>query len=116
MWGTVLTTLVIFLILLVVTRAAGFFRGRWSVAGAETSGTQDVGTSAAIGISSGIAVLILLFLLYLGLTRWDWAGSPVGGAHPVTTPVPISRPASRPANPTAPSAATTASPSASPSR
>ncbi len=112
MWGIVLTAAVIFLILVVVTRAAGYFRGQWSVADTEASGTEDVGASAAIGISSGVTVLILLFLLYLGVTRWDWAGSPVGGAHTVTTPAPVSGPA----NPVAPTASPASSPSASPSK
>ena len=112
MWGLVLTAAVIFLILVVVTRAAGYFRGQWSVADTGATGTDDVGASAAIGISSGVTVLILLFLLYLGLSRWDWAGSPVGGTHPVSTPAPVTSPA----NPVVQSASPGSSPSAKPSK
>ena len=83
---------VIFLILFVVTRVAGYYRGQLSVADAETSGEQSVGASAAIGVSAGITVLVLLLLLYLGITRWDWAGQPIGGVHTVSTPAPISSP------------------------
>lgn len=93
MWGTVLIAAVVFLVLFVVTRVAGYYRGQMSVADTERGVEETVGTSAAIGISSGITVLILLFLLYLGITRWDWAGSPIGGVHAVSTPAPISSPA-----------------------
>jgi hypothetical protein len=94
MWGTVLIAAVIFLILFVVTRVAAYYRGRLSVADTEATAEQSVGTSAAIGISSGVTVLILLLLLYLGITRWDWAGSPLGGGvHAVSTPAPIGTPA-----------------------
>jgi hypothetical protein len=91
--GTVLMVLVIFGILLLVTQAAGYYRGRWSVADSRASGGDDVMVSAAVGIGSGAVVLLLLFLLYLGLTRWDWAGNPIGGGNPVTTPAPITSPA-----------------------
>lgn len=113
MWGTLLIAAVIFLILFVVTRAAGYYRGQLSVADTETTTEESVGTSAAIGISSGVTVLILLFLLYLGITRWDWAGNPIGGGvHAVSTPAPISSPA----NPvvSSPSPIASASPKTSP--
>jgi hypothetical protein len=106
MWGTLLTAAVIFGILLVVTRAAGYYRGRWSVADSTVTGGDDVAVSAAIGIGSGVVVLMLLLLLYLGVTRWDWTGHPVGGVHTISTPVPIGSPA----NPV-PSASAAASPS-----
>ena len=101
---------VIFLILFVVTRSAGYFRGQWSVADSERSGTEDVKTSAAIGVTSGVTVLIFLVLLYAGITRWDWAGHPVGGVHAVSTPAPVATPA----NPVVP--ATTPGAAASPSK
>lgn len=108
MWGTVLTAAVIFGILFVVTRAAGYYRRRWSVADSTVTGGDDVAVSAAIGVGSGVVVLLLLLLLYLGVTRWDWAGNPVGGTNTVATPAPISSPA----NPALPSAGAGASPSA----
>ncbi len=109
MWGTLLTVAVIFGILFVVTRAAGYYRRRWSVADSTVTGGDDVTVSAAIGIGSGLVVLVLLLLLYLGVTRWDWAGHPVGGVHTISTPAPIASPA----NPgTVPSASAAASPSA----
>jgi hypothetical protein len=92
MWGTVLTAAVIFVILFVVTRAAGYYRGRWSVADSDVSGGSDVAVSAAVGIGSGVVVLLLLLLLYLGITRWDWTGHPIGGVHTVATPAPIASP------------------------
>ena len=108
MWGTLLMVAVIFLILFVVTRVAGYYRGQLSVADAETSGEQSVGTSAAIGAGAGITVLILLLVLYLGITRWDWAGQPIGGVHSVSTPAPLSSPGSQ----VVPSSSPGASPSA----
>src|SRR4051794_24285698 len=107
MWGTLLTAAVIFGILFVVTRAAGYYRRRWSVADSTLSGGDDVGVSAAIGIGSGVVVLLLLLVLYLGVTRWNWAGQPVGGVHTISTPAPIASPA----NPVLPSAGAAASPS-----
>ena len=92
MWGTVLTAIVIFGILFVVTRAAGYYRRRWSVADSEATGGDDVTVPAAIGVGSGLVVLLLLLILYLGVTRWDWAGHPIGGGHAVSTPAPISSP------------------------
>ena len=92
---------VVFMILFLVTRAAGYYRGRWSVAESDVSGGSDVAVSAAVGIGSGAAVLFLLVMLYLGLTRWDWAGHPIGGVHTVATPAPIASPA----NPALPGAA-----------
>lgn len=91
--GTVITALVVFLILVLVTRAAGYYRRRWSVAGSASSDGDDVVVSAAVGLGSGLVVLLLLIVLYLGLTRWDWVGQPGGGGHPVITPAPIASPA-----------------------
>jgi len=108
MWGTVLTAAVIFGILFVVSRAAGYYRRRWSVADSEVTGGDDVAVSAAIGIGSGLVVLVLLLVLYLGVTKWDWAGHPVGGVHTVTTPAPLSSPGSQ----VVPSASAAPSPSA----
>ena len=111
MWGTVLTVAVVFGILFVVTRAAGYYRRRWSVADSTVTGGDDVTVSAAIGIGSGVVVLLLLLLLYLGVTRWDWAGQPIGGSgHTVATPAPLSSPGSNTV--VAPSASAAASPSA----
>ncbi len=108
MWGTVLAAAVIFGILFIVTRVAGYYRRRWSVADSTVTGGDDVTVTAAIGVGSGLVVLALLLLLYLGVTRWDWTGHPVGGVHTISTPAPISSPA----NPiVAPSASAGASPS-----
>ena len=93
MWGTVVIAAIIFVILFVVTRVAGYYRGQMSVADTATTTEATVGNSAAIGVSAGVTVLVLLFLLYMGITRWDWAGSPIGGVHSVATPAPISSPA-----------------------
>ncbi len=90
MWGTALLALIVFLILLVVTRAAVFYRGRWSVAEGFGAAGESPAAPAVVGVASGVAVLLLLLVLYLGITRWDWAnGSMAGGATlrpPVTSP------------------------------
>ena len=86
--------LIVFLVLLLVTQAAGYYRSRWSVADSEVSGGGDVAASATVGVGAGMAVLVLLLVLYLGITQWGWAGQP----HPVSpatisTPAPIASPA-----------------------
>jgi hypothetical protein len=108
MWGTVLIAAVVFVILFVVSRAAGYYRRQLSVVDADTGGQEDVATSAAVGIGAGVAVLLLLLVLYMGVTRWDWAGQPIGGVHSVSTPAPIGASP----NPVVPSTSPGASPSA----
>jgi hypothetical protein len=108
--GTVVTVVVVFLILVLVGQAAGYYRRRFSVADSTVSEGGDVAVSAAVGVGSGIAVLLLLLVLYLGLTQWDWLGRPGAGVpHVVVTAAPISSPAN-PGGPMVPSPSTKTSP------
>ena len=85
--GTFLATLVVFLLFVVISQSAGYYRSRWRVAGAEGEAVQDTRVSAAIGVGSGLMVLLLVLLLFFGLTRWQWFGTPSRSATPtVTTP------------------------------
>ncbi len=83
--------IIVFLILLLVTQAAGYYRRRWSVADSQVSGESSVAASAAVGMGAGIVVLLLLFVLYMGITQWNWAGRPNPGGH-LSNPAPISTP------------------------
>jgi hypothetical protein len=85
--GMFLATVVVFLLFVVVSQSMGYLRSRWRVAGTEGEAGTSVRTSAAVGIASGLAVLILLFLLFLGFTRWQWFGPPPSHQNtPVFTP------------------------------
>lgn len=83
--GTVLAVAIVFVILFVVTRSVGYYRGSFSVAGTEAS-TGAPGRSAAVGAGSGLLVVVLLVLLYTGITRWEWFGQPAPRAPVVVTP------------------------------
>jgi hypothetical protein len=88
--GMILATIVVFLVFVVITQSASYLRTRWRVAGAEGEGSAQVRTSAAVGIASGLVVLVLPFMLYLGVTRWEWFGSsPARSSTPTfATPAP----------------------------
>jgi hypothetical protein len=77
--GTVLAVIVGFVILALVTRSAGYYRSRLSVADSEVGGSGGVAASAAVGVGAGVLVLILLLVLYLGITRWEWLGQVLPG-------------------------------------
>jgi hypothetical protein len=81
--GTFLATVVVFLLFVVISQSAGYYRSRLRVAGAEGEAGHDGRVSAAVGIGSGLMVLSLLVVLFLGFTRWHWFGSP---SPPTTTP------------------------------
>ena len=83
--------IIVFLILLLVTQAAGYYRGRWSVADTTVSGESSVAASASVGVGAGIVVLLLLFVLYMGITQWNWAGRPNPGrlSNPATISTPV---------------------------
>ncbi len=86
MIGTVFAVAIVFAILLVATRSLGYYRGRFSVAGADSSSDADIRRSAAVGAGSGLVVLALVALLYVGVTRWDWFGQPAPKQPAVLTP------------------------------
>ncbi len=115
MIGTVVAIAIVFAILLIVTRAVAYYRGEFSVVGAERSRETGVGQPAAVGAGAGLIVLVLLALLYVGVTRWEWFGATAPRPAPVSVPAKESPPpvlGGIGATPSAPPAG--ASPSASP--
>ena len=108
--GMLIAIVVIFAILVLLTRAFGLVRGqRLGVADVETATERDV-QPAALGAAMGVVALILIAILYLGITQWQWLGrpNPSGGAPASVTAAPgVSAPpvvgASPPAGQTAPS-------------
>lgn len=113
MIGTLLAVVIVFFILFVSTRAIGYYRGSFSVVDAESSGTGSVGQSALVGAGAGVVVLVLIGLLYLGITRLDWFGAPQPKAAPVVVQKAQPSPALGGVG-TSPSAGATASPSGVP--
>ncbi len=113
MIGTVLAVAIVFVILFVVTRSIGYYRGSFSVVGAETSEGAP-GRSAAVGAGSGLVVLVLLILLYTGVTQWEWFGRPAPKSTVVVTPVKESPAPGLAAGASPAPGAAPASPSASP--
>jgi hypothetical protein len=111
--GTLLAVVIVFLILYLVSQSAGYYRRRLSVAGTETGGTDDVRSSALTGAAAGALALVLLFLLYLGITRWEWLGHPTVSIAPAPSVAPLSSPVNQGVGAPSPS---TASPAASPSK
>lgn len=111
--GTVLAVVLVFLILLLVTRSAGYYRTRFSLADSEVGGSESVAGSAAVGAGAGLIVLALLLLLYFGITRWDW----LGHVSPQNAPLPSPASVASPVNPgvgISPGSTPSASPSAKP--
>ena len=85
--GTFLATVVVFLLFVVISQSAGYYRSRWRVADAEGESVQDTRMSAAVGVGSGLIVLLLLLLLFFGFTRWQWFGMPSRSTTPtIATP------------------------------
>ncbi len=116
MIGTLIAIAIVFAILFVVSQSLGYYRGRLSVADTETTSGADVRQSAVLGASAGIIVLLLLALLYVGVTRWDWFGRPAPKPA-VTAPIKDSPPPVLGGVGTTPSVPPAgASPSASPSK
>lgn len=72
-----LAAAIVFVILVVLTRSIGYYRGTYSVVGTERGGGEaEVRRSAAVGAGAGLIVLLLIVLLYVGITRWGWFGQP----------------------------------------
>jgi len=90
--GTLLAVVIAFLVLLLVTQSASYYRRRLSVVDSEVGGSQSVAASAAIGVGSGLVVLAHLLLLYLGITRWAWLGHVSPGSAPAPNPASIASP------------------------
>lgn len=105
---------IVFAILFVLMQSMGYYRGRFSVADAETGAAAW--RPAAIGAGAGLVVLLLSALLYVGVTQWEWFGRPAPRAPVVAVPAKESPPAVLGGVGTTPSPApANASPSASPS-
>jgi hypothetical protein len=86
--------MVVFVILVVASRSLGYLRSRrLSVADSEVSAGNDVRRAAALGAGSGLLVLLLIAVLYTGISRWDWLGHPAVSHSAVASPMPISSPA-----------------------
>ena len=108
--GMLIAIVVIFAVLVLLTSALGLVRAqRLGVAGVETTSERDV-SPAALGAAMGVVALVLIVILYLGITQWQWLGRPdaSGGAPASVTPAPVvsAQPvvgASPPAGQTAPS-------------
>lgn len=86
MIGTLLAVGIVFVILFVLTRSVSYYRGSYSVVGGEHGGDEDVRQSAMVGAGAGLIVLLLLALLYVGVTRWDWFGHQAPRAPVVVAP------------------------------
>jgi hypothetical protein len=118
--GTLISVLIVFAILVVATRSLGFLRrGRLSVADEDVTVGAEVRRAAAIGAGSGLLVLLLLAVLYVGIARWNWLGHPTVNHSAVASPIPLSSPGSAvgagvSSSPPAGSAAASPSASASP--
>jgi len=116
--GTILAVLVVFAILVVASRSLGYMRnGRFSVADSDVTEGMDVRRPAAVGAASGLVVLLLMAVLYMGITQRDWLGHPAVSHAPLASPMPISSPASGAgfgAGSSPSAGAATPSPSASP--
>jgi len=74
--GTLLAVAIVFVILVVATRSIGYYRGNFSVVGAERESEADVFRSAAVGAGAAVVVLFLMALLFVGVTRFEWFGQP----------------------------------------
>lgn len=114
MIGTLLAIAIVFVILVVLTRSIGYFRGSYSIVGAEHGGEEDVRQSALLGAGAGLIVLLLVALLYLGVTRWEWFGHPVPRTPVLAAPKAQPSPALGGVG-TSPAPGASASPAGSPS-
>ncbi|TME09321.1 MAG: hypothetical protein E6I69_03805 [Chloroflexi bacterium] len=89
--GSLLALAVVLLIVFVATRSAFRYRRELAVADAEVEDSIDV-RSLATGAVAGAVVLVLLAVLYLGLTRWSWVGHPVPHHNRTFSSAPASTP------------------------
>lgn len=94
--GLLLSIVVIFAILVLTTRAACYVRRpRLGVADAEVSVGAEAHEAAIRGGGMGIAAVLLVALLYVGLAQWHWLGAPASnGTTNVVTPAPVQSPVS----------------------
>ena len=89
--GSLLALAVVFLIVFLATRSAVRYRRDLAVANAEVGDSTDV-RSLATGAVAGAVVLVLLAVLYLGLTRWSWVSHPVPYHNRTFSSAPASTP------------------------
>jgi hypothetical protein len=113
--GTFLFIVLVILLLLVLLGAGGYsVRRYWSPAGSEVVETSDTGGAGA-GIAAALIALLMLVVLFLGFTQWNWFASTTRSSSPGGTQT-ISSPAPNNGGGTAasPAASPSAMPSASP--
>ena len=92
--GTFLFIVLVILLLLALLGAGGYsVRRYWSPAGSEVVETSDTGYGAGAGIAAALVALLMLVVLFLGFTQWNWFGastrsSSPGGTQTISSPAP----------------------------
>ena len=73
--GTVLFIVLVVVLLLVLLGAGSYSARRyWSPAGTEVIETEHR-SGAGAGIAAALLALLMLVVLFLGFTQWNWFGS-----------------------------------------
>ena len=104
--GTFLFIVLVVLLLLVLLGAGGYSARRyWSPAGTEVVETTDH-PGAGAGIAAAILAVLMLVILFLGFSQWNWFGtttrsSSPGGTQTIASPAPSSDSGSTGASPAA---------------
>lgn len=112
--GTFLFIVLVVLLLLALLGAGGYsVRRYWSPAGSEVVDTTDH-SGAGAGIAAAILAVLMLVILFLGFSQWNWFGtttrsSSPGGSQTISSPAPTSNSGGTAASP-APSASPAVSP------
>jgi hypothetical protein len=68
-------------------------RASSTAAGSEVVETSETGSGAGAGIAAGLIALLMLVILFLGFTQWNWFGattrsSSPGGTQTISSPAP----------------------------
>lgn len=86
--------IVLIVVLLLVLLGAGSYSARryWSPAGSEVVETTDH-PGAGAGIVAAILAVLMLVILFLGFSQWNWFGtttrsSSPGGSQTISSPAP----------------------------
>lgn len=71
--GTLLFVLITVLVMAVFLGAGGYgVRRYWSLEDSEVVSSPTTGMGAAAGIAMAVLALLVLVLLFFGLTQWSW--------------------------------------------
>jgi uncharacterized membrane protein YphA (DoxX/SURF4 family) len=109
--GTVLFIVLVVVLLLVLLGAGSYSARRyWSPAGTEVVETEHR-SGAGAGIAAALLALLMLVVLFLGFTQWNWFGSTTRSSSPGQT---VASPAPTDATGGGAAASPSAMPSASP--